>query len=150
MKAGDEIEFHLRPMLTKGVHGRHEPVEAGVAFHGDAKLPGLALGDTGKAALAFAHAIDDVVRHLDQEFPGGGEPQRVALSLEDFDIVGGFDGAHLVRDGGLGKVNAAARLREIARLGEGDERFEVAELDHGIFDRIYGIEGIEEKRMAGL
>ncbi len=45
VKAGDEVHFYLAPALAKAIHRGHEPVEARMALHRDAELPGPALGN---------------------------------------------------------------------------------------------------------
>jgi hypothetical protein len=42
-----------------------------------------------------------------------------------------LDGAHLVGEGGLGKMHAPRRLGKVPGFGKRDERFEVADFKHG-------------------
>src|SRR5436309_1124497 len=58
MKARYQIEFHLRPVLAKSVHDRHQPVEASVAFEDDAQRSRRLANEFRQIALGspdFAH-----------------------------------------------------------------------------------------------
>jgi len=102
MKAGNQIKLDLRPMLAKGIHRRHQPIEARMAFDRDSELPGLPLRDARQIPFAILNAAGDVVAQFDEKLTGGGEFERVALSLEQFNFVGFLDAPYLMGDGGLG------------------------------------------------
>ena len=54
VKARDEIEFHVRPMLSECVHQWHQPIETSVAFQRDTQTSRGLLGQFGKAAFGRA------------------------------------------------------------------------------------------------
>ena len=104
MKAGNQIQFNLRPMLPEGIHRWHQPVEAGMALDGDSQQPGLALRDASEIAFSLPHSARDVVCQVDEKLTCSRQPQRVTFALEKLNRVGLFNCPNLVRDGRLGKI----------------------------------------------
>ncbi|MGA7901395.1 MAG: hypothetical protein WCA06_02040 [Terrimicrobiaceae bacterium] len=104
MKAGNQIQFNLRPMLPEGIHRRHQPVKAGMALHGDSQQPGLTLRDASEIAFSLPHSARDLVCQVDEKLTCRRQPQRVTLPFEKLNRVALLNGSYLVRDGRLGKI----------------------------------------------
>lgn len=101
-----------------------------MAFHSYSQETSLPLGDASEITLSIPDPARNVECQADEELTGRGETKRIALPLKKLDRVVILDCADLVRNGWLGKIQTSSRLGEIARFGEGNECFQVAQLKH--------------------
>lgn len=138
VEAADKIHFHFRPVLAEGVHGGHEPVEARVAFHGDAELPRLPVAQSEEVSVVAVELAEDVVGRFEQTEAQRSEADRLGLSFEDKPAGVLLDVGHLPGDGGLGEVKLASGSGEVAGVGELDEEAEVSNFEHRLTNRRAG------------
>ena len=130
MESGDQVQIDLGPVLAKRIHRRHQPVETRMAFHGDSQEPGLALSDPGKIVLRVLSPPNDFVSQLDEKLTGGGQAERIAFALKDINCVVCLDRSYLVGHRRLGKIQSLSGLGEVARFGQGDQRFQMTKFQH--------------------
>lgn len=102
-----------------------------MAFHRDAELAGLAIGDACDVALALHDLFLDIVCGGEKAIARGCQAERIALPVEEFDAEVVLDGLHLMGQRGLGKIQALACFRDASRFSDGDDGAEVAKLKHG-------------------
>ena len=121
MEAGHKVHLDAGPALAEGVHHGHEPVEAGVAFEGDAQLTrGLAV-EALEVAFGGLHLAEHGPRELQQALAGGQKAQALARALEQGQAVVVFQGADLVRQGRLAQVHALRGGDQLAGVGNRHE-----------------------------
>ncbi len=119
MEAGHQILLHFRPALAKGIHGRHQPVKAGMALHRDAQLAGVAAGDAGQVTLGLGHLLLHDMCEKQHPLAGGGQLQRHGLALEQRHSTQLLQGLHLVRHRGLAQVQPGRRFGQAVGLSNG-------------------------------
>ena len=101
LEAGHDIQFHLRPLRTEHAHGRHQPVEAGVAFHRQTELTRIAVDNLHQVAFCRGYAGQQFAPQLEQAFAGGREAQRRGFAFKQQRAEMVFQHADLVRQGRL-------------------------------------------------
>src|SRR5258706_2352689 len=134
VESSDEIDLDFRPAFAELVHDRHQPVEAGVAFEHDAQLSARVALHALDVPLRIHDRGQHVARELQQAQSRSGITQPAAGALEQRDSVMLFESPDLVRQRALGQTHPFRRAGQLAGLGNGDARSEVAQLDHKTFD----------------
>jgi hypothetical protein len=78
----NDVEFHLGPQRSIGVHRRHQPVEAIVALHCNTQRSGVALGQAGDIAAGFGDLGQARARQFEQALADGRKAQRPHVFLD--------------------------------------------------------------------
>lgn len=128
VEARDDVQLDLGPALAEGIHGRHQPVEAGVALDHDAQLPAAAQRQTRHVALGFLHQRQRGIGQLQQPQSRGAELRRHRLALEELRAVAVFEQLDLVRQRRLREVQQLRRAHQAAGVAQRNERAQVAYL----------------------
>ena len=126
VKAAHDVQLHLRPAGAKRVHGGHQPVKAGVAFHRNAHLPALPQHQAGNVALGPFHLRQHGVGQRQQAFAHGGELGRNRFALKQRLAVAVFQQLDLVRQRRLREVEQLRGPHQAAAVAQGDQRAQVA------------------------
>jgi len=104
-----KIHLHLRPVAAKVLQRRGQPLNAAVAFDGDAQAGLLRLiAGLQRAADLRQHLIGE----LQQDLALRREAQRLAFAHEQPEAKALFQIAELVRERGLGLVQHGRRRRQ--------------------------------------
>ncbi len=130
MKSGHQIELDLRPVLAKRVHDRHQPVETGVAFERDAQRPRGLSGELGEIALRGLDLAHHSAAQRHQPPPRLGQLHGLPVTFHHRQAVMRLQRLQLMRKSRLGQMHALGGARYRARLGERDQRAEVADFEH--------------------
>ncbi|MNZ62609.1 hypothetical protein D3C78_807360 [compost metagenome] len=81
-EARGEVQLDFRPGVAELVDGRHQPLEAAVAFDGHVQAPGGAAGQPRQVAFGAAQLRQHAVGQLQQAQSGAGEAHRLGLADE--------------------------------------------------------------------
>ena len=132
LKAGNDVQFDLRPHGAKFAHCGHEPVETGVAFDCQPQFACFAFDDAGEVALGGGNLREEFACEPQQAFAGGCKTQGRGFALKQGGVVIVFKRADLVRKGGLGQEDALGGKGYAAGFFECQQGFEMAQFDDGI------------------
>ena len=132
LKAGNDVQFDLRPHGAEFAHCGHEPVETGVAFDCQPQLACFAFDDAGEVALGGGNLREEFACEPQQAFAGGREAQGRGFALKQRGVVIVFKRADLVRKGGLGQEDALGGKGYAAGFFECQQGFKMAQFDDGI------------------
>ena len=128
------FSFAPLPALARGdldlVDGRHQPLEATVAFDGHVQAPGGAPGQTADVAFGGAQQWQGGVGQLQQAQTGAGEAHRFGLAHEQRHAHAFFQLLELVRQGRLGQVQAIGRIHQAVGFTQGVQGLEVTDFKH--------------------
>ncbi len=114
-----EVHHHLRETLAEVVQRRRQPLNAAVAFDGDAQR-GLMRLVAGLQRLLDLR--EDLLRQLQQDLALGSEAQGLALAHEQLEAQTLLKIAELVRQGRLRLVKLGRRPRQRTAVAQGLQR----------------------------
>ena len=129
MKTGDDIEFDFRPSRTEYIHGGHEPVETGMAFHCDSQCTGRTVFQADQVALRIFDGRYDGVGQFQETLSDDGKSYWHAFSLEKQTVIG-FQQANLLRYGRLRQMKHVGRPCQVARFAQCPEGFQMFQFYH--------------------
>lgn len=132
MEAGDDIELDLRPTLTERIHGRHQPVEAGVALDDDPQLPSVRRRQPRHVALGLLHQRQCRIGQLQQAQAGGAELRRQRLALEQLGAEMVFQQLDLVRERRLRQIEQLRGAHQAAGVTQRDDGAQVSQFEDGL------------------
>ena len=87
LKAGHNIQLHLRPQRAEGIHGGHQPVKTGVALYRHAQFTRFALDNLRHIALSRGQQRHKLARQLQQPLTGGGKADGIGFALKQRRVV---------------------------------------------------------------
>ena len=120
----------LRPALAERVHRRHQPVEAGMAFDGDAQLAAAALRRRAMSRSACSTCRQHRLRPVrSRRRPAGVNATGADLRSNSVSAVELFQRLELVRQRGLGHVQQTGGARQAARLKKGQQGAQMAQFE---------------------
>ena len=131
LKAGYDVEFHLRPQRAEFAHGGHQPVEAGVAFHRQPQFARFAFDNLRHVAFGRGHLGQQIAGEFQQPRTGRREAQRVGFAFEQGGFVIVFQRADLVRQGGLGQEYPLRGEGNAAGFLQRQKGFQMTQFDNG-------------------
>lgn len=130
-EARGQVQFDFRPGVAELVDGRHQPLEATVAFDGHVQASGGTAGEPRQVALGGAQLGQQRVGQLQQAQPGAGEAYRLGLAHEQLHAQALFQFLELVRQRRLGKVQALGGFHQAVGFAQRVQGLEVAKFEHG-------------------
>lgn len=130
-KARGQVQLDLRPGIAELVDGRHQPLEAAVAFDRHVQAPGRAAGQSREVPFGAAQLRHHGIGQLQQAQTGAGEAHRFGLAHEELQAEPLFQLLELVRQRRLRQVQAFGGLDQAVGLAQGMKRLEVADFQHG-------------------
>ena len=103
-----------------------------MAFDRQPQFARLAFDDARQVAFGGGNLRQQVAGKLEQALAGRSETQRGGFAFEQGGVVVVFEGADLVREGGLGQENALGGKGDAAGFFQRQQGFEVAQFDDGV------------------